>query len=165
VATLYGESVDVLLNQGHGTFAARVSYRTGFRLVSVAAGDFNGDGKLDLAVANAGTSTSSGASMSVLLNQGSGTFATPVTYGTGGNRGSVSVGDFNGDGKPDIAVGGGHVSVLLNQDSGTFPVNRVYESGVQADSVLVGDFNGDGRPDLAVEGRFGTNVLINQCLR
>src|SRR5580704_8910187 len=71
---------------------------------AIAVGDFNGDGKLDLVVANGGAS-----SMSVLFGNGDGTFQPHVDYGTGGNPTAVAVGDFNGDGKPDlaVAVGGG----------------------------------------------------------
>ena len=74
-------------------------------------GDFNGDGKLDLATANQGSN------VSVILGNGDGTFQTPVIYDAGYNPSSVAVGDFNGDGKPDLAAaneGGGNVSILLN---------------------------------------------------
>ncbi len=79
---------------------------------SVAAGDFNGDGKVDLAVANEGSN-----SVSVLLGNGDGTFAAAQNFATGVNPWSVAVSDFNGDGKLDLAVanyGSGTVSVLLN---------------------------------------------------
>ena len=65
-------------------------------LISIAVGDFNGDGKLDLAVANSGNGT-----VSVLLGNGNGTFATDTTYSTGGTTPeAVAVGDFNKDGIP-----------------------------------------------------------------
>jgi len=75
-------------------------------------GDFNGDGKLDLAVVVA-----YGSAVNVLLGNGDGTFQAPVNYGVGTNPLSVAVGDFNGDGKPDLAVanfGSSNVSILLN---------------------------------------------------
>jgi hypothetical protein len=65
---------------------------------------------------------------------------------------SVAVGDFNGDGKPDLAVAntsGNNVSVLLGKGDGTFQAAVNYGAGTESDSVTVGDFNGDGKPDLA----------------
>ena len=66
---------------------------------SVAVGDFNGDGKPDLAVANSGSNN-----VSVLLGNGDGTFQAPVNYTAGSRSASVAVADFNGDGKPDLVV-------------------------------------------------------------
>ena len=80
VANLNGTTVSVLLNKGDGTFAARVDYPTGAQPFSVAAADLNGDGKPDLAVANAGIGNGR---VSVLLNNGDGTFAAKVDYATG----------------------------------------------------------------------------------
>ncbi len=75
-------------------------------------GDFNGDGALDLVVANFGSGN-----VSVLLGNGDGTFRAAVDYGAGSGPRSVAVGDFNGDGKVDLAVANGgsnNVSVLIN---------------------------------------------------
>ncbi len=91
-------------------------------LESVAVGDFNGDGKLDLAVANGG--------MSVLLGNGDGTFKTAASYGTGLGPSSIAAGDFNGDGKLDLVVVNsglqGGVGVLLNNGDGTFETALSY---------------------------------------
>ncbi|PYM09613.1 MAG: hypothetical protein DME18_17675, partial [Verrucomicrobia bacterium] len=85
-------------------------YEVGSYPNSVAVGDFNGDRKPDLAVANISSGT-----VSVLLNSGDGTFQTAVNYNAGNQPRSVAVGDFSGDGKPDLAVvSEGGVSVLLN---------------------------------------------------
>src|SRR5437879_2061843 len=100
------------------SFAAARSFDTGTTPVSVAIGDFNDDGKRDLAVADSGS-----LNLSVVLRNGDGTFQTAVNYGAGTNPESVSVGDFNGDGKPDLVVannGSGTVSVLLGKGDGTF---------------------------------------------
>jgi len=75
-------------------------------------GDFNGDGKLDIAAANAQSDD-----VSVLLGNGDGTFQAALNFAVGSGPGSVAVGDFNGDGKLDVAVvnhDSGTVSVLLN---------------------------------------------------
>ena len=114
---------------------------------SVAVGDFNGDGKLDLAVANEGSDN-----VSILLGNGDGTFQAAVDYGAGTDPDSVAVGDFNGDGKLDLVVANddsNNVSILLGNGDGTFQAAVNY--GVSApSSVAVGDFNGDGKLDLAV---------------
>jgi len=94
--------VSVLLNTAAvqaGFFGIPNGYTTGTNPFSVAVGDFNLDGKPDLAVANYNSNT-----MSVFINNGAGTFAAKVDYTTGTNPISVAVGDFNLDGKPDLAV-------------------------------------------------------------
>src|SRR3989442_4227839 len=78
-------------------FQTAPKFDTGPNPVFVAAGDFNGDGKPDLAVANAGTNN-----VSVLLGKGDGTFHTAVNYAAGAQPRSVAVADFNGDGKADL---------------------------------------------------------------
>jgi hypothetical protein len=108
----YGNTVSVLLGKGDGTFQAQTTYATGNGPSSVAVGDFNGDGILDLAVANFFDNT-----VSVLLGKGDGTFQTQTPYATGSYSQGVAVGDFNGDGIPDLAVANSNyytVSVLLN---------------------------------------------------
>jgi hypothetical protein len=92
------------------TFLAPVSYAAGSNPQAVAVGDFNNDGKFDLAVANAGSNN-----VSVLLGNGNGTFQPAKTFAVGADPVSVAVGDFNGDGKLDIVIGGWPwtVSVML----------------------------------------------------
>jgi hypothetical protein len=102
----------VLLGKGDGTFEPQVTYLTGAAPDSVAAADLNGDGQLDLAVANYADSTAS-----ELVNQGDGTFQPRVTYPTGLGSSSIAAADLNGDGQPDLAVANdadSTVSVLLN---------------------------------------------------
>ena len=108
--------MSVLLGNGDGTFQAAVSFATGSVPTSVALGDVNGDGRPDLAVANALNDT-----VSVLLGNGDGTFRAAVSFATGSSPQSVALGDVNRDGRPDLAVangGGGDVSVLLNRGDG-----------------------------------------------
>ncbi len=130
--------------------------------LSVAVGDFNGDGKPDLATANA-----SSRQRHVLLGDGSGNFSaaatSPETAGT--SPFSVAVGDFNGDGKPDLATANGgsdNVTILLGDGSGNFTAAATSPetAGDGPISVAVGDFNGDGKPDLATGNANSDNVTI-----
>jgi hypothetical protein len=112
------------------------------------AGDFNGDGILDLAITYPQLNW-----VSILLGNGNGTFQTPVHYDTGVSPGSVVTGDFNGDGKLDLAVldgSGTSVSILLGNGDGTFKPRVPYLAGVNDTSLTLGDFNGDGILDIAL---------------
>src|SRR6476646_7326996 len=154
--------MSVLLGDGNGTFQPHVDYPTGHSPSSLAVGDFNGDGKLDLAVAN-----TSGNSVSVLLGSGDGTFHAHVDYPTGNHPGSVAVGDFNADGKPDLALVNVYqsdrtVSVLMGNADGTFQASMNYASGQVLDAATPADFNMDGALDLAVLIPFNSaTILLN----
>lgn len=148
--------VSVLLGNGDGTFAAYVPISVpGNGGVRIAAGDLNGDKKLDL-VAASSNNTQGG--ISVALGNGDGTFQTPVSYPEalpGQTTESVAVADFDGDGIPDVAAannGGDDVSVFKGNGDGTFQTQVHYGAGLYPEAVVVGDFNSDGHPDLAVSG-------------
>jgi hypothetical protein len=129
----------------------------GKRPASVTSGDFNGDTKLDLAVANSNSNN-----VSVLLRQGNGTFALAVHYAVGDPE-SVTSGDFNGDTKLDLAVGNYktyNVSVLLGNGNGTFAAAVPYAAGSSPESVTSGDFNGDTKLDLAVANSGSNTVSV-----
>src|SRR5439155_556948 len=88
---------------------------------------------------------------------GTPSFSAANNFAVGANPVSVAVGDFNGDGKPDLAVGNqnaGSVSILLGTGTGSFGGATNFAVGVQPRSVTVGDLNGDGKPDLAVVNQF-----------
>jgi len=165
--------VSVYLNDGSGHFTLNHSYAVGTAVVhvprSVAAADLNSDGNLDLIVPDV-----SNWAVAVLYGNGNGTFqnavdfpaAVPnVTAPTG-----VAVGDFNKDGKPDIAVASatgccplaGGISVLLNSGNGTFqsPVLYSNSSGVDNGLVAVADLNADGKLDVVESSEGGSNLAV-----
>jgi hypothetical protein len=141
-----------------GSFRQAVAYPVGANPFSVARGDFNGDGKVDLAVGNW-----DGDSVSILLGTGGGAFASKVDYAVGDGAQTVAVADFNGDLKLDLAVANiwSHdVSVLLGTGTGTFSTSVQYAAGVNPRSVAVGDFNADGKPDLVVPNGSSGNISV-----
>lgn len=150
-----GGSVSVLLGNGDGTFQTHVEYAAGNTPNAIVTGDFNGDGNLDLAVANSGSSN-----VSILLGNGDGTFQTHVDYTLGSQPSWVAAGDFNGDGKLDLALAGGSVvSVLLGNGDGTFKSAVTYP-GSSPVWVATGDFNRDGKLDLATANGAANTVSV-----
>jgi hypothetical protein len=136
-----GGSLDKVINPA---YIAYVNAPVG----ALAAGDFNGDGKLDMVTANLSYN-----SVTVLLGNGDASFQSPVAIPCGANPVAVAVGDFNGDGKLDLATANSanrSVSVLTGNGNGTFQTAVSYSVGSSPSSVAVGDFNGDGKPDLVV---------------
>jgi Bacterial Ig-like domain (group 3)/FG-GAP-like repeat len=151
-------SIGVLLGNGDGTFQPAVVYDAGTTgVTSVAIGDLNNDGKLDVVVASAG-------SVSVFLGKGNGTFKPAVVYASGGVTSvpasvPLLLADLNGDGKLDVIVGSqtnqsggdGSAVVLLNNGNGTLQAAKTYDSGgFFTSSIAVADLNADGIQDLVV---------------
>lgn len=165
-------SVAVLLGNGDGTFKPAVTYNSGFSSASVAVADVDGDGNLDVVVANSCVTADdcTRGTISVLLGNGDRTLRTAVSYDVGpGQPLSISVGDVNRDGKPDLAVaiwsggtgfGGSAAGVLLGNGDGTFEPVVSYDSGADSDSVAIADLNGDGKPDLLVGDLISVAVLL-----
>jgi hypothetical protein len=148
---LYNE-VSVLTGRGDGSFGPPVIFPVGFSPNSAAVGDFNGDGKLDLAVADGGFGAKAPGEVAILLGNGDGTLRPFAKYGVG-DFGSIVAGDFNGDGKLDIAVtqlDNLGLLILLGNGDGTFLMGADYKLSGAAGALVRGDFNGDGKPDLAV---------------
>jgi hypothetical protein len=161
-----GGGVSIFLGNGDGTFQPPVNYPAGDGPSSVVAVDLNGDGNLDLVVANR-----QGRRLTVLLGNGDGTFRQgPQSPEVAPFQSFVTSGDFNGDGKPDIVALSWDnpcmcISILLGNGDGTFqdPIVTVPPFNVLA--IGVGDFNGDGNLDLATAGNgtgnaYTVNILL-----
>ena len=162
VANNNGNNVSVLLrNAANDGFAAAVDYTVGANPGSIAVGDFNADGKLDFVVANNGFG---GNTVSLLLRNAANTdFDPAVNINIGAGALAVAAGDFNHDGRQDIAVtnSNNNVSVLLrNAANNGFEPKIDLAVGSNPNSVAVGDFNADGKQDLVTSNNSGGNVSV-----
>ena len=146
------------------TFSNISTFDPGNYPASVAVGDFNGDGKLDIAVANQQDNA-----VAVFWGNGDGTFAAQSTIAVGNSPSSIMAGDFNNDGIVDLAVvnqGENTLSILLGNGDGTFnaasfrPGTGEESSGNLCMPIVAGDFNQDGNLDLAVVNEYDDSVTI-----
>ena len=143
---------------GTSSFGSVVSNTVGTTPQSVAVGDFNGDGKQDLIVANSGSD-----SVTRYTGTGAGTFSASVNYSVGTWPMVVAVGDFNNDGKDDAVTANyttNNVSVLIGSGSGAFAAAVNYAVGTAPYAVGVGDFNGDGKLDIAAANGNSANISV-----
>lgn len=150
------EGVAIFAGNGKGTFQGLVtlgppSYGSG----GVAYGDFNGDGIEDVVYASG--NANSQPQLSVMLGDGNGLYHLGSTFGNYGA--AVTVADFNGDGKLDIAAIDGSVNIYLGNGDGTFQQGQSFVFG--GSSIFAGDFNGDGKLDLVV---WSPNILSNKAV-
>ncbi|MCU0375987.1 MAG: FG-GAP-like repeat-containing protein, partial [Chitinophagaceae bacterium] len=153
-------------------FLARVDFAAGQETFNVATGDIDGDGKVDVVVANISANT-----ISVYRNTaasgsiGSGSFAAKVDFATAVRPRAIAIGDLNGDGKPELAVANNNsssVSVFPNIStpgtitSASFAAKIDYTTGFNSNPsfIALGDLDGDGKPDLATANSVSNNVSV-----
>ncbi|MFH1891573.1 MAG: FG-GAP-like repeat-containing protein [Candidatus Zixiibacteriota bacterium] len=154
--------VSVLLNNGDGTFTSASNYLIGDNgPVSIYAADFDSDGDLDLATANYRLEENS--SLSVLVNNGIGTFVADSVYPIVENPRSVFAADLNGDGNLDLTTANqntDNISLLLNHGNGTFASSLYYSCGTQPYSILAADVDGDDDLDLLVANQWSSDISV-----
>jgi hypothetical protein len=168
-------TVSILFGDGAGGFTASpTKLATGNIPVAIVAADFNKDGKLDLAVANSADGT-----LSIYLGGTNGVFSAPSTYSIPGvflqitTPTSLVVGDFDGNGTPDIAVAqssilldlipvNGVVDIMLGDGAGGFPTANVSQVtvGLNPTSIVAGYFNGGSNLDFAVTNKSSNNISV-----
>ncbi len=155
--------VSILYGQADGTFAGRADLDVGRLPHGIVSGDFNADGRPDLAVTNWWDDD-----VSILYGQADGSFGGRTDFAVGNVPHGIFSGDFNADDRPDLAVTNwvdGDVSILYGQADGTFAGRADFDVGIHPQGIVSGDFNADGRPDLAVvnEGDDDVTILYGQA--
>src|SRR5581483_9414736 len=156
--TLTSTTISIMLGTGTGTFGPSTDFNAGKSVFAIAVGDFNQDGKIDLATADLQRG-----SVEILLGNGNGRFGFPNSFSASDGPISIAVADFNGDGKQDLVVGDAvdqKISILIGSGTGTFGL-PTFSSTNNASSVIAsGDFNGDGKLDVAVPNRSDGTVSV-----
>jgi hypothetical protein len=153
----------IFLGKGDGTFHQSAEYQLGFEPLSAAVADFDGDGRLDIAVTNEGPNGKG--SVMVFFGNGDGTFQKPTIYNLFAYPYSVAAGDLNGDGHADLAVAeySAGVAVLLNKGGGKFGKPVLYPvSPAALANVVIADLNHDNHPDLVVATFEAVGVLLGK---
>jgi hypothetical protein len=156
----YAGYVSVFLNNGDGTYQDSINYSTEPETYSVFAADLDGDGDQDLATAN---SLEPPDNVSILLNNGDGTFQETINYTAGTRPNSIYAADFDNDGDNDLALTNSvsnDVSILFNNGNATFQGAINYGNVGEPKSVLSADLNNDNFYDLAVADGDGISILL-----
>ena len=162
VANSASNDISVLIGNNDGTFTRQITYcnNTCDSFSSIASGDFNKDGQLDLAVSSYSENT-----VHILLNTGNGYFAESMVFSTGrfSSPESLTVNDFNNDNQLDLAFvnsGTNNLVIMFGDGNGQFGAQMVYPTGVLSSptSLVVCDFNNDGQLDVAVTNSYMSNV-------
>lgn len=157
-----GSGVTILLGKNDGTFQSAGLFSAGVLPSGAAVGDFDKDGKLDIAVVNNGSN-----SVTILRGAGNGTFSLKQTVNNvGSGPTDIAAQDLNGDGLLDLVVVDSlqdKVSVLDGQAGGTFKAPRMFPSGTMnsaPNALALGDVNHDGHPDIVVSNNFSNDVGV-----
>ncbi len=163
-ANSLSNSISVLTGRGDGSFSSAQSYPNGtmtpYDVQDVSIGDFNGDGILDLATAEATSNT-----VGILIGRGDGTFNPRKSFASQGDAGALTTGDFNNDGILDIATHNkttNSVDILRGVGDGTLQYATSFSAGASgnASSISTADFNGDGFLDLVTANSDGDSATV-----
>ena len=161
LATTLGGGMGIFFGLGDGTFSVgATSTFSAFDPRALAVGDFNSDGKQDVAAANAAPVPGT---VVVLLGNGAGAFGSPTSFAVGSSPESIAVGDFNADGIEDLvaANAASHtVSVLIGQGNGSFGTSVPFAVAPFPGGVATGDLNGDGRQDIVTSSEGSNSITV-----
>lgn len=159
IANTKSNTLSVFFDNGLGSYGSALQLSTGGKAPkSVLLEDFNGDGRLDIAVSNSGSGN-----VAILINNGDGTFATPTLFAVGKKPGVLRTADVNGDGITDLVtiVSGNRLAVLPGDGAGGFgDATTIATGGKNSVDFQFTDFNNDGRLDVAVANSGSNNVTI-----
>ncbi len=161
VAVVMHTDLGILLGDGTGALGPVTTYPIDNEGVGIRAADLNLDGRPDLVVG-----FNKNVTVSVLLNNGNGTFQPAINAHAGFHPRHLAVGDFDKDGMPDLAVTSttesteGWASILRGNGDGTFQAPMAYPTGATPNEVEVGDLNGDGWTDVTVANGFSKSVSV-----
>jgi FG-GAP-like repeat len=157
LAGLASGGVQVLLNQGNGTFVSNGNFGVNENTNMLAVADLNGDGKPDLIIPDLLSHN-----IDVLMNIGGGKFGSTTAYAAGNRPFGVAAADLNGDGHPDVVVTteSSTVLVLLNNGNGTLAPAVPYADGDQGMGIAIADVNQDGFPDLVVSDTSAATISV-----
>ncbi|NJL69974.1 MAG: VCBS repeat-containing protein [Microcoleus sp. SM1_3_4] len=164
------KKISILLGTGTGSFGTATNFNIGFT-GTLAFGDFNSDGNLDIACVKDGLVVVG--QVAILLGNGTGSFSNPTSFDLGEADGEidfntgVGVGDFNNDGKLDlVTIGSNNLSILLGTGTGSFGAATNLNVNVDkrnSGSFAVEDFNADGKLDLAfIDSSANVSVLLGK---
>ncbi|MFL6208690.1 MAG: FG-GAP-like repeat-containing protein [Pyrinomonadaceae bacterium] len=162
-------NIVIFSGTGDGTLQSGHSYAVGYNPLGLIAGDFNGDGALDLVTSSYdnGDTATSNRNMRMLFGNGDGTFRPAGSYPAGGIT-SMLAGDFNADGKLDLVItvyiNGNGVRLFLNNGDGTFGGGVPVFTDISVIASAAGDFNGDGKLDLALSSGILGSDQVNVVL-
>jgi hypothetical protein len=154
--------ISILLGKGDGRFQNPINTAQAVGTFDMTVGDFNGDGKLDVAVA--GYTSSQQTVIQIMLGNGDGTFTKgqTIVLANAAAR-SITAADFNGDGKLDLALGSQQLIIYKGAGNGTFTHAASIKVGTGSvlAQVRAGDFDADGKPDLSVSDGQNLYALFN----
>jgi len=165
-AVNYENTVSVMLGAPNAAFASPVTYASGTSPFALIAADLRGNRQIDLVTVNMPNGIDQPGTVSVLLGNGDGTFQAHADYSVGDFPVGIVAGDFNDDGKTDLAIANkfdNTISVLYGNGDGTFQTQALVDIGTEPTSIGTGDFNQDRKIDLIAScvGSGVVTVLLN----
>ena len=162
-------NLSIMLGKGEGAFTTTATYAVGTKPAFIALGDFNNDKKIDIAVTNLGSGTLNGGSVSILLGDGAGKFTKQPDIRVGSQPYTITTGDFNRDGKIDLAVTDVHstniepnVYILNGNGTGGFTLSTTVSAKRTPRYISTTDVNKDGKIDLVISNANSNDVTILQ---